>query len=357
MKLNILLVAAAVAKREIKFDKTKQAAKQAAKAEKKGLKNGDSNQVRSVPEPCAVTFAKGANFATTDFLEGDFKSQPILDVDSNGTSGHIDMDNYPNSANCYVDVVADCDRITAKIVHAGLEPYCSDCNCDSFWFNDESSRVCGCGGTDNGANAPHNGDGCHDMMAYYEDSYGAFDGMEINDYGTYSYYEYGNWQDRVFNQGSFRLNFKSDSYLWGGNVRIEWSCTEEPGPIATPTDAIGRLQQLLDLSIHFLDSNFPSSQFYNKWKSISWKVKFSQNVKRMEYAFGLCGETDLDVVPEPEWESYDQSNFANAIDTLTTGFIKWTDIYLENCNGQRNHQHQLKRMNRWNLRLKELFDL
>jgi len=355
MKLNILLVAAAVAKREIKFDKTKQAAKQAAKAEKKGLKNGDSNQVRSVPEPCAVTFAKGANFATTDFLEGDFKSQPILDVDSNGTSGHIDMDNYPNSANCYVDVVADCDRITAKIVHAGLEPYCSDCNCDSFWFNDESTRVCGCGGIDNGLNPPHSGDGCHDIMAYYDYSYEAFTGMGYDDWFGYSAYEYGNWEDRVFNEGSFRLNFKSDSTLWGGNVRIEWSCTEDPGPTPTPTDAIGRLGQLLDFSRDFLDSQV--SKGYSHWKGINWKLKFKNNVERMEHAFRICGERRLEVAPEPEWESYDQSNPSNTIDNLTTGFIKWTDIYLANCKGQRTYQHQRNRMNKWNLRLKEIFEL
>merc|ERR1712141_520244 len=117
MKLSLLLVAAAVAERETKFDKAKIAAKQAAKAKKKAIfnkKNPNSlDQVRSVSEPCDVTFARGSGFDYAEY--GDFKSEPILDVANNGTAGHIDMDNYPNGANCYVDVVSDCDRITAKI--------------------------------------------------------------------------------------------------------------------------------------------------------------------------------------------------------------------------------------------------
>jgi hypothetical protein len=166
----------------------------------------------------------------------------------------------------------------------------------------------------------------------------------------------GNWEDRVFNQGNFRLNFKSDNSLWGGNVRIEWSCTPEVPPEPTPTDAIGRLRQLLDLTRHFFKTQFPRTDWQLIYKANNWMDKFNYNSDRMEDSFRRCGEGDLDVAPEPEWESYDHSNHANAIDTLTTGFTKWTDIYIKNCKGQRTYQHQRKRMAKWNLRLKEILN-
>ena len=42
---------------------------------------------------------------------------------------------------------------------------------------------------------------------------------------------------------------------------------------------------------------------------------------------------------------------SRAITQLTTGFRKWAERYLSACSGQKKHQHQVKRMTRWNDKL------
>ena len=39
---------------------------------------------------------------------------------------------------------------------------------------------------------------------------------------------------------------------------------------------------------------------------------------------------------------------------LTTGFANWVDRYIPNCSGQRDHSHQINRMNKWGDRLQSV---
>ena len=50
-------------------------------------------------------------------------------------------------------------------------------------------------------------------------------------------------------------------------------------------------------------------------------------------------------------DRYDRENPANGIRQITTGYRKWAERYISQCGGQRNHQHQINRMNLWNANL------
>merc|ERR1712141_676587 len=148
MKLNLFLISAVVAKSKPGFTKPKE----------KG------NKVRSNPETCETTF-----------LNSNADDGSVLDIGNSGTSGYIDMHDYPDNANCFIEVVADstCLEVTAKIVHAGIEDNVHDmceydsyyddydacCEYDKFWFNDEERGSCGCKGENS-----EFGDGCNDHL-------------------------------------------------------------------------------------------------------------------------------------------------------------------------------------------------
>ena len=144
-----------------------------------GKKKSGTEITRSIPESCVATFDRlSAEFVQSDW----FSTSPSLDIVNLRTSGHIDIHNYGGGSNCFIEVVADvaCQEITAEIVHAGLERCTNintggECQCDKFWFNDESTPewnspggLCGCGGSNQNP-APQAG--CND---FFYDNNGGF---------------------------------------------------------------------------------------------------------------------------------------------------------------------------------------
>ena len=336
MKLNIFLVTAVAAgKRKSKPNRPHRA----------------GNAVRSSPTVCA----------------GDW-----VDVGNAGTSGYIDIDNYPNNANCFVDVVADetCLEVTTTVVHAGIEheTYWNewkpkgghnmlnpviDCSFDKFWFNDYDKEEVSCGCTEGNFEL---GQGCNDNLSYYDQA--EMDDYE-QEYGhAYDYFPYAlsdprinslsatNLHDRIFMTNSFKFNFVTDYLHAMGNLRIEWNCTKVAP--TTPVHPIDRLRQVVQFSGQVLDN------FFGSHKRISnWKRKFAANAFRMNRSYDRCGEDPV-VEPEDEWKSFDDSNFTVAMNDVTSGFTKWADIYMANCNGHKTQSHHKKRMQKWNHKLQQI---
>ena len=48
---------------------------------------------------------------------------------------------------------------------------------------------------------------------------------------------------------------------------------------------------------------------------------------------------------------YNREDPAEGTKQITTGFRKWAQRYIAACGGQKNHKHQIKRMNAWNEKL------
>ena len=127
-----------------------------------------------------------------------------------------------------------------------------------------------------------------------------------------------------------------------------------------PRHPLQRLERLTQFTDEILDAWFtflPSKD--------SWKAKFHKNAERMERNFNRdnqrCGYYDDSNLPhggpaasddrkrrEVDEERYDRENPAEGTKQLTTGYRKWAERYLSQCSGQRNYQHQINRMNKWN---------
>merc|ERR1711937_176741 len=95
----------------------------------------------------------------------------------------------------------------------------------------------------------------------------------------------------------------------------------------------------------------------------AWIQKFANNAVRMERNFNRgnqrCGFYDEEQLPHggPERKRRDLGNDVDRYDRehpdvgikqLTTGYRKWAERYLAACSGQRQYQHQINRMNKWN---------
>merc|ERR1712150_363010 len=48
-----------------------------------------------------------------------------------------------------------------------------------------------------------------------------------------------------------------------------------------------------------------------------------------------------------EFDRYDWVNPCKGMKQIITGFSKWADRYISSCSGQKNYQHQTKRMEKW----------
>ena len=87
-----------------------------------------------------ATNAKGADKQSCEaHFASDGHSSTINVESADNLSGSIDIDNYSDNTNCFVNVVTNpiCSSITAKIVHAGFESSTS-CRADSFKFIDSN---------------------------------------------------------------------------------------------------------------------------------------------------------------------------------------------------------------------------
>ena len=111
-----------------------------------------------------------------------------------------------------------------------------------------------------------------------------------------------------------------------------------------------------------------SEEILNEWFSFlpskdAWINKFANNADRMERNFNRgnqrCGFYDEDQLPhggperkrrelDDEFDRYNREDPSVGIKQITTGYRKWAERYISQCSGQRNYQHQINRMNRWN---------
>lgn len=130
---------------------------------------------------------------------------------------------------------------------------------------------------------------------------------------------------------------------------------------------IERLARLVEFSHELLDDWFtflPSKD--------AWKVKFEKNADRMARNFERgnekCGFFDESQLPhggpDPEDRKrraanddkddevrYDRDDPRKGTKQITTGFRKWAERYISACSGQKNHNYQVMRMNKWTIKL------
>merc|ERR1712168_1669101 len=125
-----------------------------------------------------------------------------------------------------------------------------------------------------------------------------------------------------------------------------------------PRHPLQRLNRLTEFTEEMLTQWFsflPSQQ--------AWISKFANNAERMERNFNRgnqrCGFYDEDQLPHggpserkrrdlDDVDRYNREDPSMGVKQLTTGYRKWAERYLAACSGQRQYQHQIKRMNKWN---------
>merc|ERR1711897_127282 len=110
-----------------------------------------------------------------------------------------------------------------------------------------------------------------------------------------------------------------------------------------------------------------SAEILNEWYGFlpskdAWIEKFANNAERMERNFNRgnqrCGYYDEDNLPhggperkrreDDDMDRYNREDPVQGTKQITTGFRKWAERYISQCSGQRQYQHQVNRMNKWN---------
>ena len=110
-----------------------------------------------------------------------------------------------------------------------------------------------------------------------------------------------------------------------------------------------------------------SAEILNEWYTFlpskdAWIGKFANNAERMERNFNRgnqrCGYYDEDNLPhggperkrreDDDMDRYNREDPVQGTKQITTGFRKWAERYISQCSGQRQYQHQINRMNKWN---------
>ena len=124
-----------------------------------------------------------------------------------------------------------------------------------------------------------------------------------------------------------------------------------------PRHPLQRLNRLTEFTEEILNDWFtflPSKD--------AWVAKFAANAERMGRNFERgnqrCGFYDEDQLPHggPERkrrdaedvDRYNREDPSVGVKQLTTGYRKWAERYLSTCSGQKNYQHQVNRMAKWN---------
>ena len=123
-----------------------------------------------------------------------------------------------------------------------------------------------------------------------------------------------------------------------------------------PRHPLGRLATLTRFSEEILTKWFASLASVDNWVS-----KFANNAARMERNFKRgnqrCGFYDpisdpIHGGPERKRREAEEErlsgNPVKAVRQITTGYKKWAERYLSQCSGQRQYQHQVNRMTKWN---------
>ena len=73
-----------------------------------------------------------------------------IETSRDNKSGFIELDNYQDNMNCFIDVVAskECSSISVQFKELAIEE-CSNCECDKVeikWGEKSSEPICGCTG-------------------------------------------------------------------------------------------------------------------------------------------------------------------------------------------------------------------
>ena len=124
-----------------------------------------------------------------------------------------------------------------------------------------------------------------------------------------------------------------------------------------PRHPLQRLNRLTEFTEQILDEWFTFLPSKDRWVA-----KFAANAGRMkrnfERAGQRCGFYDEEQMPHggPERkrrelddvDRYNREEPTEGVRQLTTGFRKWAERYLSACSGQKNYQHQVNRMAKWN---------
>ena len=50
---------------------------------------------------------------------------------------------------------------------------------------------------------------------------------------------------------------------------------------------------------------------------------------------------------DAEFDRYDREDPCVGMKQIITGFSKWSERYISSCSGQKNYQHQARRMDKW----------
>ena len=127
-----------------------------------------------------------------------------------------------------------------------------------------------------------------------------------------------------------------------------------------PRHPLQRLNKLVEFSEEIL----------NEWYTFlpskdSWVAKFAANAERMERNFNRgnqrCGYYDENSEhggpaaaerkrreASSDLDRYNREDPVEGTKQITTGFRKWAERYISQCSGQRQYQHQINRMAKWN---------
>ena len=127
-----------------------------------------------------------------------------------------------------------------------------------------------------------------------------------------------------------------------------------------PRHPLQRLNKLVEFSEEIL----------NEWYTFlpskdSWVAKFATNAERMERNFNRgnqrCGYYDENSEhggpaaaerkrreASSDLDRYNREDPVEGTKQITTGFRKWAERYISQCSGQRQYQHQINRMAKWN---------
>ena len=128
-----------------------------------------------------------------------------------------------------------------------------------------------------------------------------------------------------------------------------------------PRHPLQRLNKLVEFSEEIL----------NEWYTFlpskdSWVAKFAANAERMERNFNRgnqrCGYYDESSEhggpaaaaerkrreASSDLDRYNREDPVEGTKQITTGFRKWAERYISQCSGQRQYQHQVNRMAKWN---------
>ena len=127
-----------------------------------------------------------------------------------------------------------------------------------------------------------------------------------------------------------------------------------------PRHPLQRLNRLTEFTEEILN------QWFNFLPSKdAWIAKFAANAERMERNFNRgnqrCGYYDESSEhggpaaaerkrreASSDLDRYNREDPVEGTKQITTGFRKWAERYISQCSGQRQYQHQVNRMAKWN---------